>query len=101
MTDPRRRVAPRAPAAGYGMGDRERVLARRRLALIVLVALVPVTLVLAIVTGSMMLLVVNLVADLLIALYVAMLLQIKQAQGTSRPAPSRRPSPDDVRVTGR
>ena len=83
------------------MGERERVLARRRLALIVLVALVPVTLILAIVTGSMMLLVVNLAADLLIAVYVAMLLQIKQSQGATPPRPVRGRSPEDVRVVGR
>ena len=82
MTDRRQRVAPRQPAGGYGDSERERVLARRRMALIVLAALVPVTLVAAIVTGSVLLLAVNLVTDLLIALYVAMLLQIKQAQGT-------------------
>lgn len=100
MTDRTQRVAPRAPAAGYGVDDRERVLARRRMALIVLVVLVPITLVAAIVMGSFPLLIVNLVADVLIALYVAMLLQIKQTQG-SRPAPRRGPAPDDVRVVGR
>lgn len=81
MTDPRQRVRPRPPAGGHAMDDRERVLARRRLALIVLAALVPVTLVLAIVTGSMVLLILNLITDVLIAVYVALLLQIKQAQG--------------------
>jgi hypothetical protein len=71
------------------------------MALVVLIALVPITLVAAILTGSIVLLAVNLVADLLIALYVAMLLQIKQGQGGSGPAPSRGPAPDDVRVVGR
>lgn len=103
MTDRTQRVAPRPPAGGYGYtGERERVLARRRLALIVLVALVPVTLVAAILTGSFMLLIVNLVADVLIAFYVAMLLQIKQSQG-GRPGGGmpRSPMSDDVRVVGR
>jgi hypothetical protein len=73
------------------------------MALIVLVALVPVTLIAAIITGSVLLLAVNLVADLLIALYVAMLLQIKQAQGTAGRPPSPRggPAPGDVRGVGR
>ena len=71
------------------------------MALIALIALVPVTLIAAIFTGSIVLLAVNLVCDLLIALYVAMLLQIKQAQGGSAPTGSRGPAPDDVRVVGR
>lgn len=100
MTDPRQRAASRPPSAGYAMGERERVLARRRMALIALVVLVPITLVAAIVTGSMLILVVNLVADVLIAVYVAMLLQIKQTQD-GRPAPGRGPAPDDVRAVGR
>jgi len=66
---------------GTGMtGARESVLARRRLALIALVAAVPITLGAAIITGSTMFLIINLVFDLLIAGYVAMLLQIKQSQ---------------------
>ena len=80
MTDPRQRARP--PAAG-GLGaaaQRDSVLARRRVALIVLVAAVPVTLIAAIFTGSTMFLIINLVFDLLIAGYVAMLLQIKQGQ---------------------
>jgi hypothetical protein len=67
------------------------------MALVALVALVPITLIAAIVTGSIVLLAVNLVADLLIALYVALLLQIKQAQGPTpaarRPPPQNAPSP--------
>lgn len=60
--------------------ERERVLARRRLALVALVAAVPITLAAALVTGSTAFLIVNLVFDLLIAGYVAVLLQIKQGQ---------------------
>ena len=43
MTDPRQRTGPAPGAGGFAMdGERESVLARRRLALIVLVAAVPV-----------------------------------------------------------
>lgn len=102
MTDRRQRVAPRQPAEGRGPSERERVLARRRMALIVLAVLVPVTLVAAIITGSILLLAVNLVADLLIALYVAMLLQIKQAQGDpGQPPAPRGPARGDARPAGR
>ena len=81
MTDPRQRARSGAPTGGFAKGgERERVLARRRLALVVLVAAAPVTLAAAIITGSTMFLIINLVFDLLIAGYVAMLLQIKQTQ---------------------
>ncbi len=104
MTDPRRRApTPEARTALTGLNDeRERVLARRRLALVVLAAAVPISLVAAILTGSTTFLIVNLVFDLLIAGYVAMLLQIKQSQeaGFGRPAgPSGRD--EDVRVVRR
>jgi hypothetical protein len=90
MTDPRQRTASAPAAEGFAMtGDRDNVLARRRLALIVLVAAVPITLVAAIITGSTMFLIINLVVDLLIAGYVAMLLQIKQAQDRKAGQPSR------------
>lgn len=97
MTDPRQSVRPQRSPQGYDRAERERILARRRLALIVLIALVPVTLVAAIITGSMVLLIVNLVADLLIAVYVAMLLQIKQTQGMSPRHGMSQPD-EDVRV---
>ncbi len=61
-------------------GERERILARRRLALIVLVVAVPATLIAAILTGSTLFLIINLVMDVVIAGYVALLLQIKQTQ---------------------
>ena len=81
---------------GAGMtGARESVLARRRLALIALVAAVPITLGAAIITGSTMFLIINLVFDLLIAGYVAMLLQIKQGQESDgSTARTRRPRQD-------
>ena len=80
MTDPRQRARPSAAGGLGAAGQRDSVLARRRVALIVLVAAVPVTLIAAIFTGSTMFLIINLVFDLLIAGYVAMLLQIKQGQ---------------------
>lgn len=81
MTDPRQRTRAASPPGGAAMaGARESVLARRRLALIALVTAVPITLGVAIFTGSTMFLIINLVFDLLIAGYVAMLLQIKQGQ---------------------
>lgn len=57
---------------------RERILARRRNALVVLGGLVVVTMLLAILTGSVLVLVVSLVADVALAAYIAYLLQIKQ-----------------------
>ena len=104
MTDPRQRAPnPAAGTALTGLNDeRERVLARRRVALVVLAAAVPISLVAAILTGSTTFLIINLVFDVLIAGYVAMLLQIKQSQeaGPGRPA---RPSgrDEDVRVARR
>ena len=100
MTDPRQRHPSARPTEG--LDDRRRLLARRRMALILLVALVPVTLVAAITTGSTVLLIVNLVCDVLLAGYVAMLLQIKQSQnshwGRNDPRPDGEP---DVRVVAR
>ncbi len=61
-------------------GERDRLLARRRLALVALMAAVPITLIAAILTGSTLFLLINLVVDVLIAGYVALLLQIKQTQ---------------------
>lgn len=88
-TAPQRRPAPpRAPSA------RDGVLARRRMALLGLGVAVPVTLVLAIITGSVPLLIVNILIGVALAAYVAMLLSIKQSQ--QRPAPQqRRPARDD------
>ena len=88
MTDPRQRTAT-APSGPAMPGERDSVLARRRLALIVLVAAVPITLAAAIVTGSTMFLIINLAVDLLVAGYVGMLLQIKQAQDRRDGQPNR------------
>ncbi len=61
MTDPRQRTRSQASTDDLAMsGERDRVLARRRLALIGLAVAVPVTLGAAIFTGSIMFLVINL-----------------------------------------
>lgn len=69
----------RAAAAGL---DRERVLARRRRILVALVATVIVTLIGAIATGNVQLLLLNLLIDAGLVWYVVMLLQIKARQGS-------------------
>ncbi len=93
MTDPRQRTRPAAPPGGLAVGgERERVLARRKLALVVLAVAVPITLAVAIVTDSTMFLIINLVFDLLVAGYVAMLLQIKQTQDGRGGIPARPPT---------
>ena len=66
------------PGAIEALEHRRRVLARRKLALVVLVGLAVVLLAGAIITGSYPLLVASIVVDLALAGYVAMLLQIKQ-----------------------
>lgn len=99
MTDPRQQTRPATPAGPAVGGERDRVLARRRLALVGLVAAVPISLAAALFTGSTMFLIINLVFDLLIAGYVAMLLQIKQAQdGRSGFAARPQTAGQDVRV---
>jgi hypothetical protein len=78
------RPSPPGPAEEV----RRRVLARRKYALIALGAAALVTLVGAIVTGSFPLLIATLVFDVLLAAYVASLLQIKQRKGTEAPNPA-------------
>jgi len=63
-----------------GHSARNQVLARRRFALIGLVLGVLATLIAALLTGSVMILIINLVIDVVLAGYIAMLLQIKQSQ---------------------
>lgn len=77
----------RGRSSGGAITARQQVLARRRLALIVLGAAVPLTLILALITGSTLLLFLNLAVDVALAGYIAMLLQIKQAQQGGRPLP--------------
>jgi uncharacterized membrane protein len=80
---------------GTPVSQREQVLARRRFALIGLGAAVPLTLIVAIVTGSIPLLVVNIVVGLALAGYIALLLQLKQAQQRVRPSTGRPVQADD------
>jgi archaellum biogenesis protein FlaJ (TadC family) len=65
--------------------QREQVLARRRIALLALGAAVPVTLILAIVTGSVPLLIANIVVGMALAGYIALLLRLKQSQQVRPP----------------
>ena len=63
---------------------RRQVLARRRLALIALMLLAIGTLVGAVLTGSYVLLAITLACDVMLAIYIAVLLQIKRHQAESR-----------------
>jgi hypothetical protein len=63
---------------------RRQVLARRRLALVGLMVLAVGTLVGAVLTGSYWLLALTLVIDVVLAVYVALLLSIKQRQSAAR-----------------
>lgn len=71
------------------------MLARRRIALIGLIVAVPLTLAIALFTGSVLMLIINLVIDVVLAGYIAMLLQIKQGQGPPQRRPVQRPAQDD------
>ncbi len=77
------RVLASEPAAA----QRRRVLARRRRTLIGLVAAAMASLGIAIVTGSLILLGINLVVDMALAAYIAMLLQIKEHAIVRPPVP--------------
>lgn len=83
---PQRTARTAAPAArpmrqtAAVRSQRDQVLARRRMALMGLAGLAVVTLIVAIVTGSWAILVLNLIADVALAGYIAVLLQIKQQQ---------------------
>ncbi len=79
--DTARLAAVRAAAAEPAVARRRQVLARRRRALIGLVLAALTTLAIAIVTGSLLMLGLNLVVDMALAAYVAMLLQVKQYAG--------------------
>jgi hypothetical protein len=87
----------RTPAERGGPTARQQVLARRRMTLIGLGLAVPLTLAAALFTGSTILLFINLVFDVILAGFIAMLLQIKQAQQVSRPKWTLDPE-DEVRV---
>ncbi|HLA66114.1 MAG TPA: hypothetical protein VJA44_07025 [Acidimicrobiia bacterium] len=80
-----------------GTTVRQQVLARRRIALIALGLAVPITLGVALFTGSTVLLFANLFVDVVLAGFIAMLLQIKQSQQAARPKWTLDPE-DEVRV---
>lgn len=95
-----KRPVPRQMRSRSEMGGptaRQQVLARRRMTLVALVLAVPVTLGAALFTGSTVLLIVNLAVDVVLAGFVAMLLQIKQSQQAVRPRWTLEPD-DEVRV---
>lgn len=75
---------------------RARVLARRRNALVILGVAVVGTLAAAIITGSWPILVISLIADVALAAYVAVLLQIKQAKAPAMPGGF--DDPDDLQA---
>ncbi len=73
------------PTAAASPDERRRqVLARRRLALIALMVLAVGTLVGAVLTGSYVLLALTLACDVMLAVYIAVLLQIKRRQAETR-----------------
>jgi hypothetical protein len=73
------------PMAAVSPDERRRqVLARRRLALIALIVLALGTLVGAVITGNYILLAITLICDVLLAIYIAVLLQIKRRQAEGR-----------------
>lgn len=90
------------PSGRQSDASRQAVLARRRSALIALGFGAVLTLVAAIVTGSVVLLVLTLVFDVLLALYVAVLLQVKQRkyQDWEGAAESRADGDPPVKVVG-
>jgi hypothetical protein len=87
----------RSRAERGGPTARQQVLARRRMTLIALGFAVPLTLGAALFTGSTVLLFVNLFVDVILAGFIAMLLQIKQTQQVARPKWTLDPE-DEVRV---
>ncbi|HSM01343.1 MAG TPA: hypothetical protein VK960_02730 [Acidimicrobiia bacterium] len=95
MTQPRRPSPRPRPSGGSA---RQQVLARRRIALIGLIVAVALTLAIALFTGSVLMLIINLVIDVVLAGYIAMLLQIKQGKGTPQRRPVRRGADDEEEV---
>ena len=79
-----RPAATASPSAALANLQREQVLARRRTALILLMAAAVATLAFAIIRGSWVLLGLTLVVDVALAVYIAVLLQIKQRQAATR-----------------
>ena len=87
----------RTKAPRGGTTARQQVLTRRRMTLIALSLAVPITLAWALFTGSKMILFINLIFDVILAGFIAMLLQIKQSQQVARPKWTLDPE-DEVRV---
>lgn len=84
-------AAPRpAPPTGMPGVDRQQVLARRRIALVTLGVLAVLTLAVAIITGATPILILSLIVDVLLAGYIAILLQIKQGRPVGGAMPSTR-----------
>jgi small-conductance mechanosensitive channel len=86
----RDKVVNRQPGTGDSMLitpddlHRRQVLARRRLALVILMVAAIATLIGAVLTGSYLLLALTLIMDVMLAVYVAVLLSIKQHQAAAR-----------------
>lgn len=76
------RVAAPPPGGPEASLHRQRVLARRKLALILLVLGAVGLLAAAVITGSWALLTVTLIVDVMLAAYIAILLQIKQRKAS-------------------
>jgi uncharacterized membrane protein YfcA len=87
-------------STGMSALQRERVLARRRTALVLLMIAAVGTLVAAVVTGSLAWLGITLFVDVALAVYIAVLLQIKQHQAMSRfrSSPLAEKPQDEVRM---
>ncbi len=75
----------RAMATSPDLARRRAILIRRRNAIALLAVLAVATLAAAIVTGSVALLAVNLMVDVLLAVYVGLLAQVKQRAGLAPP----------------
>lgn len=75
----------RAMATSPELARRRAILVRRRNTIVGLAVLAVVTLAAAIVTGSVVLLAVNLAVDVALAVYVALLAQVKQRAGLEPP----------------
>jgi hypothetical protein len=90
-----RQPMPQSSGRATTASSREQVLARRRMALIALAVLAIATLALAVITGSWPILAVSLVIDVLLAVYIAVLLQIKQSKAVAPPPPA---DDEDVRI---
>ncbi len=94
-------TSQRVPVRSEAPSARERVLARRRNALVGLGFAAVATLVLAILTGSVFVLMLSLLVDVALAAYIAVLLQIKQSQTSSMNRHGQWEDSQQVRVVSR